>query len=338
MIDFQEKAIADLVAKNLISEQQNLEIQKYKSLKIFSLHNELRFLLYLSILLFTSGMGILIYKNIDTIGHSIILGLIFIVTVVCYYVCFKQSKGFHFNEVFFDNPLFDYLVLLATILSCTFVGYLQFQYQFFGTTFGISALVGSAVAFFTAYYFDNKSALSIAITGLAASIGIQITPQTLLKNEIYSNTNLIFSGLILGSILIIWTMYSDKIKLKTHFKLIFITFALHLCSICIIAGLLTKFDDANHSLWMVFVPILVAAVYYFNFISSGIPAVSVFVFNLIYGYIGLNILFGILGSYIHNWDEVWILLVFLFPVYFIASIVLFIKGIKNFNKSDRDSI
>ena len=104
MIDFQEKALADLVAKNLISEQQNLEIQKYKSLKIFSLHNELRFLLYLSILLFTSGIGILIYKNIDTIGHSIILGLIFIVTVLCFYLCFKKSKRFQFKEVIFKDP------------------------------------------------------------------------------------------------------------------------------------------------------------------------------------------------------------------------------------------
>ena len=333
MIDFQEKALVDLMDKNLISEQQNLEIQKYKSLKIFSLHNELRFLLYLSILLFTSGIGILIYKNIDTIGHSIILGLIFIVTVLSYYFCYKQSTGFQYEEIFFKNPVFDYLVLLGTILSCTFVGYLQFQYHVFGTTFGISALVGSTIAFASAYYFDNKSALSIAITGLATSIGIQITPQTLIKNEIYSNTNLIFSGLILGSILILWTMYSDKIKLKKHFKLVFLTFALHLCSICIIAGLLTKFNDVMFSIWFVFVPILCGSVYYFNKVSSEISSVSLFVFNLIYGYIGINILFAIVGSYIHNWDEVWILLVFLFPVYFVASIVLFIKGIKNFNKS-----
>ena len=44
MINFEEKAVDELFKKNLISENQKQEIIDYRVLKIFSLHNELRFL------------------------------------------------------------------------------------------------------------------------------------------------------------------------------------------------------------------------------------------------------------------------------------------------------
>ncbi len=338
MVNFNENAVKDLLDRNLISQQQSQEIIGYRTLNIFSLHNELRFLLYLSVVLFTGGIGILIYKNIDTIGHTVILGLILFLTGVCFYLSHKKSNGYSNCEVLFDNPLYDYLVLLGTILSCTFLGYLQFQYKVFGNSFGIASLVGSVIAFAVAYYFDNKSSLSIAITGLATYIGISITPQTLVENEVYSNPTLAYSGLILGIVLVLWTIYCTKTNLKTHFNLVFLTFALHLCSICIIAGLLTKFGYQERSYWYIFVPILIGSVYYFNKISYQISAVSIFLFNVIYGYVGFNIILGILISYIDNFSDGFITLLFLFPVYLIISIIFFIKGIKKFNKTNNDSI
>lgn len=338
MVNFKNISVQELLRKNLISELQNQEIQVYRALNIFSLRSELRFLLYLSVLLFTAGIGVLIYKNIDSIGHSIILLLLLILTIICFYFSFKNFKGFSKNEVLFENPVYDYVVLLGTILSCTFVGYLQYQYQVFGSSFGISALVGSTIAFIVAYYFDNKSALSIGITGLATFVGITITPKTLIDNEVYSNPTLSYYGLTLGILLVIWTVYCSKKYLKKHFNLVFLTFALHLCNICIISGLLSKFGYQYRSFWYIFIPILVISVFYFNKFSYQIPAVSIFLFNVIYAYVGFNIFLAILFSYVDNWGDIWVLLLFLFPVYLIFSIVLFVKGIKNFNKVNHDSI
>ena len=76
-----------LFEKELISHSQMESIKKYEALGIFSLHNELRFFLYLAVLLFTSGVGIIIYKNIDSIGHIAILGLGFALIGVGFYFC-----------------------------------------------------------------------------------------------------------------------------------------------------------------------------------------------------------------------------------------------------------
>lgn len=308
--------------KELITDLQMKSVKAYEALGIFSLHNELRFFLYLAVLLFTSGVGIIVYENIDSIGHMAILAFLFALTATGFYFCFKKAKGFQKDEVQFESPVYDYIVLLCTILSCVFIGYLQFQYQVFG--YGLSSLACSLIAFSCAYYFDNRSALSIGITGLATFIGITVTPKSLIENDIYSNPLLSYYGLALGILLIVWVEYSKKISLKEHFRFVFLSFAQQLIGICCIAGLLESY-------WFVFVFFLAAAVYYFYKISYEMESTFLFVFMLLYGYIGFNILLFKFIDIIDfsNFGE---LLIILAPVYFIVSIIGFIKMIQIFNK------
>ncbi|MGL2962591.1 DUF2157 domain-containing protein [Flavobacterium sp. RSB2_4_14] len=311
-----------LYAKKLLNDSQLESIKEYDAKGIFSLHNELRFLLYLGVLLFTSGIGTLIYKNIDSIGHAAVLGLLFLLISIGFYFCFKKAKGFHKDEVLFDNPVYDYIVLLCTILSCIFIGYLQYQYAVFG--YELSSLVCSLVGFACAYYFDNKSALSIGITGLATFIGITITPKTLLNNEIYSNPSLTYYGIALGGILLVWEAYSNRISLKKHFQLVFLTFALQLIGVCGIAGLIESY-------YFIFVFLLAVLLYYFYKKSYEIGSTFLFVFTILYGYIGLNILLFKLIDHI-DVSSIGQLVIILAPVYFMGSIFGFIKLIQHFNK------
>ncbi|WP_029269672.1 DUF2157 domain-containing protein [Flavobacterium sp. KJJ] len=328
MVKFETEAAKSLVDKNLITENQFNEIVAYRDLNIFSLNAELKFFLYLSVLLFTSGIGVLIYQNIDTIGHIAILSILLIIIVVCFYYCFKHSKGFQKTETAFENPVIEYLVLAANILTCIFIGYLQFQYKPFGTHYGLATLVPTIVSFICAYYFDNKSVLTIAITGLAAYIGLSVTPQDLLNNDFYGHQNLSYSAVLLGGLLILWTIYSLQINLKIHFNLIYLTFALHLISIASISNLV---DYNKDGIWFLFAIVLTGSSYYFYKISHEIRAISLYVFMIIYAYIGLNIFLFRIFEFI-DFSDVWALFVLILPAYFIGSIILFIKLIKNFNK------
>ncbi|GAA3743478.1 hypothetical protein GCM10022422_29390 [Flavobacterium ginsengisoli] len=328
MKQFDEQATQSLFEKNLITENQFREIKEYRDLSIFSLNAELKLFLYLSVILFTSGIGILIYENIDSIGHIAILSLLLIVIAVCFFYCFKHSKGFQKEETTFEHPVLEYLVLAGNILTCIFIGYLQFQYKPFGEHYGLATLVPTIVSFFCAYYFDNRSVLTIAITGLAAYIGLSVTPQDLLKsNDFYASQNLSYSAIALSVLLILWVVYSRRISLKTHFGLIFLTFALHIASIASIANM-TSYDTIA---WMLFTLILAGSTYYFYRTSYDYKAMSLYVFMIVYAYIGANIfLFRIFENI--DFSDIWELFVFLLPAYFIGSIVLFIKLIKNFHK------
>lgn len=325
---FEENATNRLFRKHLIDKEQMDQIAAYRDLNIFSVHTELKLFLYLSVLLFTSGIGILIYENIDSIGHIAILSLLLVVTVICFYFSFKNAPPFQKQQTGFGNPIFDYLILAAILLSCIFIGYLQFQYTAFGTHYGLATLIPTVLGLFCAYYFDNKSILSIAITGLAAYIGLSVSPQALLNNEFYETESLSYSAIGLGVLLVVWSVYSTKIDLKKHFNLVFLTFALHLISISCINNLFEPY-------WGIFIILLAGSSYYFYTVSYQIKSVSIFVFAVLYAYFGLNfLLFKILSLIdISNLLEPFF---FIVPIYFIGSIILFIRLIKKFNKNTTD--
>ena len=326
MTNVENQATQKLLDENCITKQQFKEIQDYRNLNIFSIHNELKFLLYLSMLMFTSGIGILIYQNIDTIGHTVLLGLLLIAILICFYYCFKNHEGFKKEEVSFPNPLYDYLVLMAVILSCTFVAYLQFQYQAFGTHYGLATLIPTIISLFCAYYFDNKSVLSIGITGLAAYLGLSVDPKHYFENEMFKNTTLSYIGLALGISLLLWALYAKKINLKKHFNLIYLTFSLHLIGIACLVNLCEEYY------WFAFGMVLGITAYYFYNLSFQIKSVFLFIFTILYGFIGANIfLVRIIDAIdFHDFFEV---LFFITPFYFIGSIIGFIKLIKHFNKN-----
>ncbi|MGQ7944463.1 DUF2157 domain-containing protein [Flavobacterium sp. WC2509] len=331
MANLEEQATQPLFNQNHITKEQFEAVKTYRSLNLFSVHNELKLLLYLSMLMFTSGIGILIYQNIDTIGHTVLLGLLLLVTFICFYFCFKNHLGFKKEEAPFPNPLYDYLVLTAVILSCTFVGYLQFQYQTFGTHYGLATLIPTIISLFCAYYFDNKSVLSIGITGMAAYLGLSVDPKHYFENEIFNNRTLSYIGLAFGLTLLLWTLYASKINLKKHFNLVYLTFSLHLVGIACMVNLC---DDY----WFPFGFILGITTYYFYNLSFQIRSISFFLFTILYGYIGMNIFFVRIIGLVH-FDDFIVMFFFIIPIYLGFSIVSCIKLIKHFNKkTSHDSI
>ena len=85
--------------ERLISDQSLERITNAEKAKLFSIHWELRTVLYLGVLLLTGGLGILIYKNIDSIGHHVILAAIALLCAGCFIYCERKKLPFSFNKV-----------------------------------------------------------------------------------------------------------------------------------------------------------------------------------------------------------------------------------------------
>ncbi|MCO6174702.1 DUF2157 domain-containing protein [Flavobacterium sp. NRK F10] len=319
-----------LYQKEFLNDNNLEEIAEYQKKNIFSLRSELLLVIYFSVISFTSGIGVIVYNNIDSIGHLAILSANFILMLVCFYFSFKKAKGYSNHEVLFENPLYDYLVLTGSLLACIFLGYINFQYEIFGESYAYVSLISAILCFFVAYYFDNRIVLSIAITSLAAFIGITITPKSLFENEVYSSLQLTYSGLVLGIFLLVWMEYTLRTKIKAHFYFVYATFALHLLGVCILSGLLSEH-------WFIFIPILIGFVYYFYQFSYKVLATSVFAFMLLYSYFSFNVLGGKILTLI-NFDPFYEQLIIVSPFYVIASIYFFIRLVKQFNSKKNASI
>ena len=228
MTDKSSFLTSKLFEKDFISKEQLDDFEEYKAKNIFSLNTELLFLMYASVLLFTSGIGVLVYQNIDSIGHMAIIAVVLLLTVLCFYFGFKKAPTFSKVETKFNNPIYDYVILTGSILSCVFLGYVQFQYAVFGLDYKWVSLSSALICFGVAYYFDSRMVLSMALTALTTFIGITLTPQKVFENEFMSNSILLFTGIALGVLFIVWTVYSEKGGLKKHFYFVFYTFA---CSV-----------------------------------------------------------------------------------------------------------
>ncbi|MEO7562159.1 MAG: DUF2157 domain-containing protein [Ferruginibacter sp.] len=248
-----------LLQDNFITEEQFRCIERDK-LKPLSVHWELRTLLYLGILLLTTAMGIFVYKNIDTIGHQVIIILIALACAACFFYCFKKSKGYSGNKVESPGILFDYILLSGCLLLLIFIGYIQFEYHLFGNRWGLSVFIPMVILFFLAYYFDHLGVLSLAITNLAAWLGITVTPVQILDENNFGDVQIIYTGLILGAGLTTISYMITYKNIKAHFAFTYKNFGLNILFISLLAALF--YFENIYMIW--FVVITAASSFFFR--------------------------------------------------------------------------
>lgn len=226
-----------LQKEGLISDEEMQRVTHTETTRLFSLHWEIKTALYLGVLLLSGGLGILVYKNIDTIGHQVILLFIALLCIGCYAYCFRHRPPFSREKTESPNAFYDYALLLGSLTFVTFIGYLQYQYTAFGTAYGLATFIPMVVLFATAYYFDHLGILSMAITNLAAWAGIAITPFQVLSQNDFSNHSLIYTGAVLGAALVGMAELSEKRDFKKHFAFSYRNFGVHIFFIATIAGM-----------------------------------------------------------------------------------------------------
>lgn len=228
--------------EQLISAESFEKMEQQHAQPLFSLHWELKTLLYLGVMLLSTGLGILIYQNIDTIGHQVILLIIASICGACFFYCFKQKLPFSRERVKSPGSFFDYALLLGSLSFLTFVGYIQFQYQLFGTNYGLATFIPMVVLFFLAYEFDHLGLLSLAITNLALWMGVSVTPKQLLMSSNYDNQTIIYTYILLALLLLAADFAGRRFKVKEHFGFTYMHFGIHIGFIALLAGYFIHYE------------------------------------------------------------------------------------------------
>ncbi|HEY3430626.1 MAG TPA: DUF2157 domain-containing protein, partial [Cyclobacteriaceae bacterium] len=141
----------DLFNKGFITEDQYKKIDLITSGKVVSVFYELRTLLYLGVMLFTTGMGILIYENIGELGHLISIIVLTVLTIICFWYAFKHARPYTPEQVTSPTPYYDYILLLGSLLFISVQGYLQFQYGILDYALEYSTLITATFFFFIGY-------------------------------------------------------------------------------------------------------------------------------------------------------------------------------------------
>jgi Predicted membrane protein (DUF2157) len=295
------------------------KVKEQQSKRLFSVHWELKTILYLGVLLLSTGLGILVYKNIDSIGHQAILLFIALISAGGFVYCFKTKLPFSTGKVASPNSFFDYILLLACLSFVTFIGYLQYQYHFFGDRFGLVTFIPMVVLFFTAYFFDHLGILSLAITNLAAWVGIAVTPTQILKENDFNSGTIIITAAVLGIGLIATGIITRKQDIKSHFAFTYINFGMHLLFISTLAGMF-QFENI-YLLWFLF---LIGIAFYFYKEAMRTKSFYFLLILTLYSYIGLSYVVIQLLFYTLHADMGGVYLAFLYFIGSAAGLILFL--------------
>ena len=305
----------------IISERSMQKI-KARQLQPISVQRELTILVYAGVLLLTGGLGIVVYKNIDSIGHQIILFAIAGISAVSFGYCLKTKNPFSHQKVSSPNFWFDYVLLMGCLTVITFIGYLQYQYNVFGDRYGLVTFIPMLLLFFCAYFFDHKGILSMAIVNLAAWAGIAITPTRILKENDFNSASIISTGLLLSILLILAGVLTKKRNIKGHFEFTYSNFGMHLLFISCLAAMFT------FGQWYVLWFMLLAGIgFYFYKKALAENSFYYLLFLSLYCYIGIsNVVVRLLTTFSSTVS------VYLVLLYFIASALLLVFFLISMNK------
>jgi len=241
----------ELLEKGLITQEQFQKIDPIVSGKIVSVFYELRTLLYLGVMLFTTGAGILIYQNIGSIGHVISIIALTISMLVCFWYVYKHEAGYSHGPVQSPTPFYDYVLLLGCLLFISIQGYLQFQYGALDDNLGWSTLITAILFFYFAYRFDHAGVLSLAITALASFWSISVSPQKWYSGQFFSGSNLYNTAIIFSIVVGGIAFFLDKREIKKHFTFTYLNFCMLIFFCGAVVGLFNEY-------WLLYVLLIYA--------------------------------------------------------------------------------
>lgn len=308
-----------LIEKGLIDEKQFSYLNSIAEKEKFSVYYELRTLLYLGVLLLTTGVALLIYTNLGEFGHYIALLSIAVICILSFRYVIEKEIPFSNQKLESPTPYYDYALLIGALLFISFQGYLQFMYDIFEGYWSYNTLINSIILFLLAYRFDHIGLLSMAISSLASFIGITVTPQDWINYDLFEFKEIYQIGIGFSIILAAVGISLDYKDIKKHFTFTYVNFASLIFFFCVFTGL---FEHRSLRILYFFLLALGigGAIIYANWKKSFIFLIYAF----LSGYVGITYLFILMIDF----DS--IAIIYFWALYTIGSCIGFMQFVKRF--------
>lgn len=243
-----------LLHHQLIDTGQHAFLDALHTRKIISVFHELRLVLYLGIMLFTGGVGYLVYQNIGSMGHVAMMGLLAVGILFCFKYIGRMAPPYSNLKTDSSHVYFDYLVLLAALLVIGLFTYIIVYFELMSIV-GYGSFLSAIVLSYMAYRYDNVAALSMGITALAAALGIGISPVDWAAGNFGDGARLYVTAMMLGAGLYGVGELSVLRTIKSHFGFTYQNFGILVYFI----GNISAIFVSNYEVVYALLAVLVAA-------------------------------------------------------------------------------
>jgi hypothetical protein len=248
-------AIARLRTDNVLSLQQAALFSRVARRQLVSVRLEIRALLYLGVLLLTSGVGALLVEHHRQIGPVAIAGAIGLAAIGCLAWVARRTPAFSWAEVPAPGVAFEYVLLLGLLLFASDLAYVEAQFTVLGPRWPQHLLVVGVVYLVAAYRWDSSTVLALALTTLAAwrGVSVSVTRASLGAGD---PVQLRVDAIALGMVYVALAVASVRLDRKPHFEQVFASAGL----VLMLGGLVSGVVDADSAWgWWLAALLLVAA-------------------------------------------------------------------------------
>jgi hypothetical protein len=313
--------IAELTTQGLLTPAQAAALATHERSRPFSVHYELRALLYLGITLLTGGLGVLVYQNIEHIGHGVVVAFIALVMLACFTYAARHRPPFSWAESPRAGVLPDYLLLLGCLTFLILEGYLQYQYNVFGTRYGLVTVLPAALFLGLAYAFDHRGVLSMGLTALASWVGVSIAPLSAFTDNNFWHSGLGSVAILLGLLLMGLGLLSEYRQLKPHFAFTYLSLGSNLALIAATVALLSEAELALPPRLLVLLILLMSG--FLVWYARRTHSYLFLLMGVIYAYIVATYLFFRVLSLFSGESSLLVLLYF--PLSTLGAVLLFLN-------------
>lgn len=163
------------LAEGRISAVQHEAIDAIVSRRRISLFVELNALLYLGVLSFAGGLAWTARAYSDRWGDLAILLPASALVLGCFAWAFSASPPYADGQVASPSLFFDYALYLGCLVLGVELGYVEYRFKFLQDQWDYYLLASAIVYFLTAYRFDNRFVLSLALATLGGWFGVRFS-------------------------------------------------------------------------------------------------------------------------------------------------------------------
>jgi hypothetical protein len=301
--------ISDILQKMFYEKQLNEKqfnaLLDIHSKKIFSVHLELRFFLYVGVLCIITGAGLTIKKYFANIGDIAVISALTLCFASAFIYCFIKGTAFSRGEVISPNIAFDYILFFGCAFFSMDIAYIETQFHLLGDAWNNYLLVSSVIFFCLAYRFDNRLVLSFALSTLAAWFGFSLSDYHFSLKDYYRGYAIIYGLIALGSGSLLYYL-----NIKKHFFDVYLNFAVNFLLIALLSGVV------KYKMLSMYFPALLIACALFAYYSVKVRRFLYMIYGVLYGYAGISI---VIIDYIHE------VTFFIFTYFILTS--LFVIGL-----------
>ena len=263
-------------AGGVITDAQHATLSEIVRRDRFSLFVELNAILYIGVIALVTGIGWTARDYSDAVGDLVVLLILTLLMVLSFGYCFAKAPAYSNRETESPSFAFDYVLYFACLVLSATLAFIETRFAIFKGWEG-HLLIASLVFGLVAYRFDNRFVLSLALSTLAAYLGLTIGFDAL------GSERLRLAGFLYGGFLIGIGVLLKRLAIKPHFLEVYLQLGANVVLLAAASGVLDPDVDWEYLLVLL---VLAAASIYLGIRFKRFAFVA---YGALFGYAGLSI-------------------------------------------------